>query len=95
VYRSVELRTDLVRAVNTGVTAFVDATGRVRARTYAVDPKFDPRPAEGLRAEVRLVEGGHTVYAAVGDLFGWLCAALTLLAWLVWPRLRRRSTGAT
>jgi apolipoprotein N-acyltransferase len=91
VYRSVELRTDLVRAVNTGVSAFIDGTGRVYAETYAIDPKIDPRPAEGLLEEVRLVEGGHTVYARVGDVFGWLCAALTLVGWLVWPRVRRRA----
>jgi apolipoprotein N-acyltransferase len=82
VYRSVELRTDLVRAVNTGVSAFVDATGAVYAKTYAVDPKVHPKGADGLTAIVHLREGGHTVYATVGDLFGYLCVALTALAWL-------------
>jgi apolipoprotein N-acyltransferase len=91
VFRAIELRTDLVRSVNTGVSALVDAAGRVYARTYAVDPKKDPRPTDGLLGQVRLVEGGHTVYAATGDLFGWLCIAATVLGWLVWPRLRRRS----
>src|SRR5205814_5021079 len=32
VYRAVEHRLDLVRAVNTGVSAVIDATGRVRAK---------------------------------------------------------------
>lgn len=80
VFRSVELRTDLVRAVNTGVSAFIDATGRVYAKTYAVDPARDPRPADKLLAEAALLEGGHTVYARVGDLFGYLCLAGT--GWL-------------
>ena len=44
VYRAVEMRTDLVRAVNTGVSAFVDASGRVYAKTYAVDPRSRPSP---------------------------------------------------
>jgi apolipoprotein N-acyltransferase len=91
VYRAVELRTDLVRAVNTGVSALIDANGRVVTETYAIDPKITPKGADGMLAEARLVEGGHTVYAAVGDLFGWLCVALVAFAWLVWPRLRRRA----
>jgi apolipoprotein N-acyltransferase len=38
VYRSVEMRTDLVRSVNTGVSAFIDANGRVYHESYAMDP---------------------------------------------------------
>jgi apolipoprotein N-acyltransferase len=89
VYRSVELRTDMVRAVNTGVSAFVDANGRVYAKTYAVDPKVNPRGVDGMLEQVRLMEGGHTFYARFGDLFGWLCVLVTGFGWLVWPRLRR------
>ena len=90
VFRAVELRTELVRAVNTGVSAFVDATGKVFAKTYAVDPGRDPRGADKLLAEVALLEGGHTVYSAVGDVFGYLCAAVTAVLALVIPRRRRR-----
>jgi apolipoprotein N-acyltransferase len=90
VYRSVEIRTEMVRAVNTGVSAFIDANGRVISETYAVDPKKDPRGVDGLLDEAALMEGGHTFYARFGDVFGRLCALVTLGAWLVWPRLRRR-----
>jgi apolipoprotein N-acyltransferase len=99
VFRAVEARVDLVRAVNTGVSAFVDATGHVYARTYAVDPAVDPRPTDGIVARVRLREGGHTVYAVVGDLFGYLCLAATAYLWLLAPwlarRRARRAGGAT
>jgi apolipoprotein N-acyltransferase len=91
-YRSVELRTELVRAVNTGVSAYVDATGTITAKTYAVDPEKNPfRDPHGasIIGEVALMEGGHTVYAAVGDLFGWICAAATAMLILVLPRYRR------
>jgi len=115
VFRAVEVRADLVRAVNTGVSAFIDANGRVYGQTYAMDPLIDDvgacaadgacrngyrcqenrcRPAgmEGLLGEATLLGGpdgaGHTVYASVGDLFGFGCAALCLFGWLVWPRLR-------
>jgi len=90
VFRAVEMRTDLVRAVNTGVSAFIDANGRVISETYAVDPKVNPVGVDGLLGEAALIEGGHTFYAKFGDIFGWLCVFVTLLAWLVWPRLWRR-----
>jgi apolipoprotein N-acyltransferase len=90
VYRSVETRAPMVRAVNTGVSAFIDPAGAVYAKSYAVDPLIDPRPADKLMAEVPIVEGGHTVYVAVGDLFGYLCAAATVLLWLILPRVTAR-----
>lgn len=90
VFRSVELRTDMVRAVNTGVSAFIDANGRVFASTYAVDPKKTPKPVDGLVAPVVLMEGGHTFYARFGDVFGYLCVLLGLGAWQLWPRIDAR-----
>jgi apolipoprotein N-acyltransferase len=92
VFRSVELRTELVRSVNTGVSAFIDANGRVVAHTYAVDPAKDPdKDPHGttLLHEVAMIEGGHTVYAAIGDLFGWMCASALALLWIGKPLARR------
>lgn len=91
VFRAVEVRAPLVRAVNTGVSAFVDPAGRIVAKTYAVDPLEDPKPADTLLHEVPLIEGGHTPFVAVGDVFGWLCAAATAFLWIVLPRLRRKA----
>jgi apolipoprotein N-acyltransferase len=91
VYRAVEVRSDLVRAVNTGVSAFIDAGGRVHARTYAVDPARDPRGVDTLLADAALLEGGYTFYARFGDVFGYLCVLVTAGLWLVWPRLRPRA----
>ncbi len=48
----------------------------------------------GIVVRVALVEGGHTFYARFGDIFGYLCVAITFFMWLLWPRLRRRRTGA-
>jgi apolipoprotein N-acyltransferase len=80
--RSIETRRDLVRAVNGGPTAWVDATGRVVARL----------PVDGagvLMSRPALIDGPPTLYAAWGDaplvvLGG---AAMTLL------RFRRRGSG--
>lgn len=93
VFRAVEARADLIRSVNTGVSAFIDANGRVMSRSYAVDPHDNPTPMTGHLDTVALLEGGHTFYARFGDVFGWLLAAGTLLLWICWPlsdRLRRR-----
>ncbi len=103
VFRSVELRTDMVRAVNTGVSAWIDANGRLYHRTYSIDPKSMPLPpgrttcgvspeskADLEMAEMVLMEGGHTFYARFGDIFGYLMLALTLWWWLGKPWLARR-----
>lgn len=90
VFRAVEVRSTLVRAVNTGVSVIVEPTGRIIAKTYAVDPLIDPRPADTLLAPAPLLEGGHTIYVMIGDVFGYLCTAATAFLWLVWPRLTAR-----
>ena len=90
VFRAVETRTDLVRAVNTGVSAFVDAAGRVTSKTYSVNPLTHPIGADRLRGSVAMLDGGHTVFTAVGNLFAYGCAALTLFGLLV-----KRSASTT
>jgi apolipoprotein N-acyltransferase len=75
VFRSVEHRLEMLRAVNTGVTAHIDAAGRVLAQTASVDPAEAPTPeAVTLLTEVALLEAGG-VYRTVGDLFGLFCLA--------------------
>ncbi|MEM9493371.1 MAG: apolipoprotein N-acyltransferase, partial [Myxococcota bacterium] len=98
VFRAVEMRTDMVRAVNTGVSAFITADGRITAHSQVVDPHLPDRPpipASGLLGRVALVEGGHTVFARYGDWLGYSCAALTLLGCLVWPLYVRRKRSDT
>jgi len=87
VFRAVEVRTDLVRAVNTGVSSMIAADGTVLHETYAVDPEFEPRGTDGFVGDAVLLEGGHTLYTQVGDLFGWLCVVATFGLWLAWPRV--------
>ncbi len=85
VFRTVEHRLEMVRAVNTGVSAHIDAAGRVRQATATVDPLADPSPAPAtLLADAALLEGGG-LYRVVGDLFGFLCLA-TLVGLLLHAR---------
>jgi apolipoprotein N-acyltransferase len=70
--RAVEHRRFLVRATNSGVSAVVDPTGRVVARTGVL-------ARETLRAVVHPLEGA-TPYARIGDWPGWLAAAVVVAA---------------
>ena len=79
--RAIETRRDLVRAVNTGVTAHIDALGRVVARAPREVPTV-------LLIDAALIEGPETVYARLGDVT--LGAPLLAFA-LVSSWLRRRN----
>ena len=79
VFASVELRVSMVRAVNSGVSALIDPNGRVIQKTYADDPYRHPRGADGIMVTAASMEGGRTVYSAVGNLFAYLCLAGTLI----------------
>lgn len=84
--RAVELRRDLVRAVNRGPTTWVDATGRVVERRTA------PEGAGlvTLVAHPALLDGPPTLYARFGDA----PLALLLIAALGLAALRVRATNA-
>ncbi len=89
VFASVELRVSMVRAVNSGVSALIDPNGRVLEKTYADDPYRNPHPADGIVVAAPWMAGGRTLYAAVGNLFAYLCLAATMLL-AAWPRKRLR-----
>jgi apolipoprotein N-acyltransferase len=58
--RAVELRRDLVRAVNLGIASWVDAAGVVRARDASSE-------ASTLEVTPTIRDAGLTLYARVGD----------------------------
>jgi apolipoprotein N-acyltransferase len=83
VFRAVEHRLEMVRAVNTGVSAHIDAAGRVLQATESVDPDDQPAaPPKTLLVDLAMLPGGG-LYRTVGDLFGFLCL-LSLVALLAW-----------
>ena len=70
VFRAVENRLEMVRAVNTGVSAHVDAAGRLEEHTDSVDPGESPdAPPVTLLVDLAMLDGGG-LYRHVGDLFG-------------------------
>jgi apolipoprotein N-acyltransferase len=83
VFATVELREAMVRAVNSGVSAYIDPNGRLLVKTYADDPYREPRPAEGVVVSVPRLEGGHTLFVRFGCWFPYTCAAVLALLGVV------------
>lgn len=106
VFRAVECRTPLVRAVNTGISAVIDGDGAILDPEVFIDGDQQGRktsrdPQSGrwykqlnaaLVSHVPL-DPRTSLYVRYGDWFAGLCAALTLFAGLQgW--FSRRTSGA-
>ncbi len=85
--RAVETKVPLVRVANTGISAVIEPTGKITART----PLFK-RGTEIERVEWR---SRRTVYTIVGDLFAEICFALAAIALIAaWFQPRRDEPAA-
>lgn len=85
VFRAVEQRRWLIRSTATGLSAFIDSSGRIVQKSG-----FET--AETLIEPVPMIDDGPTVYGRVGDLLGWisiLAVAGALLGGRAQKRLRR------
>lgn len=91
VYRAVELRLDFVRAANTGVSAFIDSTGRVYARTRTADPDDTPDVLPETLLGAVAIQQAQTLYATLGEWFGGACL---LAACVLYLGVRRREGSA-
>ncbi len=82
--RAIEQGRYLLRAANTGVSGIVDPYGRVVARTEIFEPAL-------VVDHVRFLDG-LTFYGRTGDMFAYLCAAMTVTALLsLWVSSRGAS----
>lgn len=79
--RAVETKVPLVRVANTGISAVIEPTGQITART----PLFK----RGTEIERVFWTPRRTVYTTVGDLFAEICFALAAIA-LILAYLRPR-----
>jgi apolipoprotein N-acyltransferase len=70
VFRAVENRVPLARAVNTGISAFIDGNGRVL--------KTLPKLSEGVLSDVVRLDDRVSCYSSWGDWLGLSCLAVTI-----------------
>jgi apolipoprotein N-acyltransferase len=71
VFRAVENRKPVIRAANTGISGFIDSSGRIRGKT----PLFRRL---ALMEDIR-TDSTRTFYSRYGDLFAYLCIIVTVL----------------
>jgi apolipoprotein N-acyltransferase len=93
VYRAIEHNVPLVRCANNGLTCWVDRNGRMHDVYFP-----DSRDVYKAGYKVVQVPVGSTVkytptfYRRYGDLFGWLCCALSGATWAFFEIRRFRIT---
>ncbi len=93
VFRAVENRVGIARAVTTGVSAFIEPSGRVHDRVRG-DPKHG-WPGESGYAISRVgVDSRYSIYSRCGDWFAWGCALVWLLAYIDYWIARAREAVA-
>jgi apolipoprotein N-acyltransferase len=76
-WRCLELSTPMIRAANTGISAFIDANGRVLASGIDAEGR-DARVAGVLSGSIPTGFRSNT-YAVIGDLVGWVALLLSVL----------------
>jgi apolipoprotein N-acyltransferase len=83
VFRAVENRVPLARAVNAGISAIVDGNGRVVAAL--------PKLQDGILAATIPLDDRVSFYSAWGDWMGTLClsVSIALLPWVALQTLQR------
>jgi apolipoprotein N-acyltransferase len=86
VFRAVEHRVPLARAVNTGLTALVDGNGEIRSKL--------PKESAGVLSVTVPLDGRRSLYTRLGDWLGLTCLAVTIglvpVGIFGKPRRRRR-----
>ena len=89
IFRCVETRRPMVRAANTGVTCFVNQSGRI---TQVLRDESGSTFTEGvLTGEIKVpTEHDLTFYTRHGELFAKACAVITVFAMLAISVIRRR-----
>ena len=91
VFRAVENRVGIARAVNTGVSGFIKPSGQVHDLVQG-DPAGRWPGNSGYAVAHVGVDSRHTLYSRHGDWFAWACALTWLLFYVDYWMSRVRAT---
>lgn len=80
--RAVENRVGIARAVNTGISGFIDPNGRIYSVVEEDGRRFGPGIV-GYELDHVLLDNRQSFYGRTGDWFAGICTALTCALWLV------------
>lgn len=92
VFRAVENRVGIARAVNTGVSGFIQPSGRLHGLVWGDEDTPWPGVSGYSVANVE-VDSRYTLYSRCGDWFAWLCAGLWLVFFADYWIVRARAHG--
>ncbi|MCP4589881.1 MAG: apolipoprotein N-acyltransferase [bacterium] len=82
VFRAVENRVGIARAVNTGISGFIDPDGTIHDLVTDDRGRYHGPGIEGYAVASVKVDSRRTLYTRIGDVFALVCMVLWLLAYL-------------
>ena len=77
-FRAVENRIWMVRATNSGISAYINSRGEVEAKVQSGDGR--DRAVRGTLKQRIGLKKNASIYGRTGDVFAGLCLAITLVA---------------
>ncbi len=89
-FRAVENRVGIARAVNTGISAFIDPSGKIHDAVRG-DPTDDWPREVGFSVANVLVDSRYTFYTRFGDWFGLVCVLIWLAFFVDYWIMRARA----
>lgn len=90
VFRAVENRVPVVRSVNTGISGFIESSGRTHDLVEG-DPATPWPGNSGYAVSTVSLDSRHSLYSRAGDWFAWSCAGAWLLLYLDYLIVRART----